>query len=46
MFSRSLLNKLLPYTNVNSPGLTLIGPRMWQAEVDTELTIEKQTFML
>ena len=26
-------------TNVSSPGLTPIGPPMWQAEADTELTL-------
>ena len=29
----------VPYTNDNSPGLTPIGPPMWQAEADTELTM-------
>ena len=29
----------LPYTNANSPGLTAIGPPMWQAEDDTDLTL-------
>ena len=29
----------LPYYNVNSPGLTSIGPPIWQAEADRELTV-------
>ena len=29
----------IPYTNANSPGLTPIGPPMWQAEADIELTL-------
>ena len=30
---------VVPYFNVNSPGLTAIGPPMWQAEADRELTL-------
>ena len=35
------LNQALtvPYTNANSPRLMSIGPPMWQAEADTELTM-------
>ena len=29
----------IPYSNLDSPGLTQIGPPMWQAEADTELTL-------
>ena len=29
----------VPYTNANSPGLTLIRPPIRQAEADTELTL-------
>ena len=29
----------LPYYHANSPGLTPIGPPIWQAEADTELTM-------
>ena len=29
----------LQYYNVSSPGLTSIGPPMWQAEADTVLTL-------
>ena len=32
-------SEALPYTKANSPGLTLIGPPMWQAEADTEPTL-------
>ena len=31
--------KTLPYNNANSPGLTPIGPPMWQAEADRKLTL-------
>ena len=31
--------KVLPYSNPDSSGLTQIGPPMWQAEADTQLTL-------
>ena len=29
----------IPYSNLDSPGLTQIGPLVWQAEADIELTL-------